>query len=507
MSAHHTGLRSFLSPQDALLFASMMEGFECVRRANVDLGTFSNSSASEKDRARQQLVCDVVQDLFSFSMRIKEDTLKQKGIFHQTMKERVEPELDALWKTLCHQIHQALTLFSAIISNMEVLNGFEDDPGLFWQWQLLYNSLSFEDDGANIHLLSSIVSEGNSILHFDAEKSEDVSVTRQSKMFSLAGTLGINLRDIVANVSSITSSVLEPLVFDERAQTVRVLVIGDSGVGKSTLLNRYIHGSFQLQNSTIGIVSRNGIKGSNVKFLDAGGKSEYASMIPSYYSRATALFIVFDVSKRLSFESIPLRVAEIRKNENAPKCIAVIGNKVDLKKRAVMHQEALDLCSSLNVAFLETSALSGKNVHRIGKIIDGFIDSSVSTLMSRLVYEKKFSSSFDGISSRQIQLGFLEKRGFYSKAFKKRWFALSADGVLCYYTDPSQSSLKGTIDLNHFEVISLYLDNDSDPDFWVQQSCIQLVSSKRRYRLKTDSPACAKQWKYLLQNFKLLEFV
>ena len=146
-------------------------------------------------------------------------------------------------------------------------------------------------------------------------------------------------------------------------------VVGDSGVGKSNILTRFTKQEFNLESkSTIGVEFAHKslhIEGKVVKaqLWDTAGQERYRAITAAYYRSAVGAFIVFDITKRASFESVDRWLRELRDQADPEIAITLVGNKTDLHHlRAVSSEEAHAYAEKHNMNFIETSALDSMNV-------------------------------------------------------------------------------------------------------------------------------------------------
>jgi len=149
-----------------------------------------------------------------------------------------------------------------------------------------------------------------------------------------------------------------------------VMLIGDSGVGKTCLLVRFKDNSFLAGSfiSTVGIDFRNkvvDVEGTNVKLQiwDTAGQERFWSVTHAYYRDAHALLLLYDITNRASFDNIRTWLAEIREYAQEEVVIMLLGNKCDVTEaRVVKREEGEKLAKEYNIAFMETSAKTGMNV-------------------------------------------------------------------------------------------------------------------------------------------------
>ena len=152
----------------------------------------------------------------------------------------------------------------------------------------------------------------------------------------------------------------------------KLILIGNSGVGKSCILQRYMKHTFEESyKCTIGVdflMKSIVINGQTVKLQlwDTAGQEKYKSMVSSYYRGANVALIVFDITNHQSFDSLPMWIENFYKNGPEQKNIILIGNKKDLANlRQVTQQEAEAFSETNNMMYFETSAKEGDNIEYI----------------------------------------------------------------------------------------------------------------------------------------------
>ncbi|KAL8717861.1 MAG: hypothetical protein Q9225_004947 [Loekoesia sp. 1 TL-2023] len=156
---------------------------------------------------------------------------------------------------------------------------------------------------------------------------------------------------------------------DEYDPRPSVVLIGDSGVGKSNLLSRFTRNEFNLDSkSTIGVefatrsiqVDAKTIK---AQIWDTAGQERYRAITSAYYRGAVGALLVYDISKHQTYENVQRWLKELRDHADANIVIMLVGNKSDLRHlRAVPTEEAKQFASENNLSFIETSALDASNV-------------------------------------------------------------------------------------------------------------------------------------------------
>jgi len=152
---------------------------------------------------------------------------------------------------------------------------------------------------------------------------------------------------------------------------IKLLMIGDSGVGKTCLLLRYANDSFSPTFiTTIGIdfkIKNVDIDGTRIKLQiwDTAGQERFRTITSSYYRGAHGIIVVYDVTDAESFNNVKQWLHEIDRYaaENVNKLL--VGNKSDLTaKRVVSTEQGKEFADSLGIEFLETSAKTSANVEQ-----------------------------------------------------------------------------------------------------------------------------------------------
>jgi Ras-related protein Rab-18 len=150
---------------------------------------------------------------------------------------------------------------------------------------------------------------------------------------------------------------------EEVITTLKLLVIGDSGVGKSSLLMRFIEDSFdEDQGPTIGVDFKStviDVLGNKVKLTiwDTAGQERFRTLTASYYRGAHGVIMVYDVTDRHSFDHITMWLNELEvyaTNGNIVKML--VGNKIDKGDRDVTQKEGVEFARDKSMLFIEASA-------------------------------------------------------------------------------------------------------------------------------------------------------
>ena len=169
-------------------------------------------------------------------------------------------------------------------------------------------------------------------------------------------------------IEEITSPITENIKEDLK---LKLILLGDSGVGKTNLISRYISNSFdENTRATIGVeffcknFRINKKRTIKVEIWDTAGQERYKAITSVYYKGAKGAFIVYDITSRKTFENIDKWIGEIKERTTDDVKLIIIGNKTDLNnEREVKSEEALIKYQDMDIPLIETSALEDTNVN------------------------------------------------------------------------------------------------------------------------------------------------
>ena len=163
---------------------------------------------------------------------------------------------------------------------------------------------------------------------------------------------------------------------------LKIVLIGDSGVGKTNLLSRFARDQFNPDSkSTIGVefaTKTLDIEGKTVKaqIWDTAGQERYRAITSAYYRGAIGALLLYDITASLTFNSLTRWLQELRENADSNIVVMLVGNKCDLQElRAVSKDEGVGFAQSENLLFIETSARDATNVQE-----------SFTTLITEIVH-------------------------------------------------------------------------------------------------------------------------
>jgi small GTP-binding protein len=151
-----------------------------------------------------------------------------------------------------------------------------------------------------------------------------------------------------------------------RSKSNKVVIIGDSNVGKTSLITRYVDEKFGETQPTISALHwMKNMNGIDLDLWDTAGQERFKSMIPMYYKGARAIILAFDVTCFKSFQNAEKWLNEIE--TNTKDCLIVlVGNKMDLvDSRTVSTEQIKIFCDNKKIHFFECSAKNDTNVNEL----------------------------------------------------------------------------------------------------------------------------------------------
>ena len=150
----------------------------------------------------------------------------------------------------------------------------------------------------------------------------------------------------------------------------KILLLGDSSVGKTCFLMRYTDNTFQeIHMSTIGLdyklknVQLDDGKMVKIQIWDTAGQDRFRSITKNYYKGAHGIILIYDVTSRKTFDNVKNWVAQIKEEVTDKVSIILVGNKIDdVDGRKVQTEEGQKMAKECGLSFFETSAKSGQNI-------------------------------------------------------------------------------------------------------------------------------------------------
>jgi small GTP-binding protein len=184
---------------------------------------------------------------------------------------------------------------------------------------------------------------------------------------------------------------------------IKLIIIGDSGVGKSSILSRYCDDEFSINHiTTIGVdfkiktveVNKKIIK---IQIWDTAGQERFKGITTSYYRGSGVVFIVFDISDEKTFDNLKYWLIDVEKycdQINKP-IVYIVGNKNDLI-RQVTYNDAKKFADTHGTKYFEVSAKNNSNINDVfNEILNDYLN-----LKSKLIKQKNIHIS-DGLTYKK----------------------------------------------------------------------------------------------------------
>ncbi|KAI9176627.1 hypothetical protein LWI28_005193 [Acer negundo] len=185
---------------------------------------------------------------------------------------------------------------------------------------------------------------------------------------------------------------------DDYDYLFKLVLIGDSGVGKSNLLSRFTKNEFNLESkSTIGVEFATKSLTIDAKVIkaqiwDTAGQERYRAITSAYYRGAVGALLVYDVTRHATFANVERWLKELREHTDPNIVVMLIGNKSDLRHLvAVSTEDAKAFAERESLYFMETSALDATNVE------NAFTE--VLTQIYKIVSKRAVEAGGDGATS------------------------------------------------------------------------------------------------------------
>jgi len=153
---------------------------------------------------------------------------------------------------------------------------------------------------------------------------------------------------------------------------IKVVLLGDSGVGKSSLVLRFVTDTFKpYSDSTIGasyMTKLINFENKAYKYMiwDTAGQEKYHSLAPMYYRNTQIAIIVYDITQKQTFLTVKKWIKELQHKGPPDVLIAIVGNKQDLEdRRKVSYNQVKAYADEINAFFIETSAKKNININEL----------------------------------------------------------------------------------------------------------------------------------------------
>ena len=155
-------------------------------------------------------------------------------------------------------------------------------------------------------------------------------------------------------------------------KSFKIMLLGDSSVGKTCFLKRYIDDTFQdVYLSTIGFdykykfITLEDGKKIKLQIWDTAGQERFRTIGKGYYKGAHGIILIYDVTSQKSFDSIKTWLNEIKSEASNKVCVFLVANKIDIEDRLISREDGEEIAKNNNLEFYESSAKDNINVSEV----------------------------------------------------------------------------------------------------------------------------------------------
>ena len=208
--------------------------------------------------------------------------------------------------------------------------------------------------------------------------------------------------------------------YEKENYKIKLIVLGDSGVGKTNIINRYVKDTFIANTrATVGVeffiktfrVNNDVIK---LEIWDTAGQERYKSITSAYYKGSRGALLVYDITRISTFDDIEKWMNEICEKVKGPLKLMLIGNKSDLiNDRKITTEMALEKAKILNLPLMETSALNSDNIQKV-------FENILIEIYKEFKKEKEKDKNFLSDKSSGIKLDIEEQKDIEKETENKK---------------------------------------------------------------------------------------
>ena len=192
-------------------------------------------------------------------------------------------------------------------------------------------------------------------------------------------------------------------MYSDVLTTLKILIIGESGVGKSSLLLRFTDGTFDPEiGATIGVDFKEktvDIDGNRMKLAlwDTAGQEKYKAIIRAHFRRAAGALVVYDITNETSYNNVQNWIKELKENADEDVVIMLVGTKLDIvlknrSRRKVTREEAKIFADKHQMLFEETSSVQN---HKVSDCFENLLQEIYDNRNSK--YEKPEHNNEHGV--------------------------------------------------------------------------------------------------------------
>ena len=158
---------------------------------------------------------------------------------------------------------------------------------------------------------------------------------------------------------------------NSKSDFINIITLGESSVGKSSIINRYVENNFDYNFvSTLGVDFRKkniNINGEDIrlKIWDTAGQEKFRSIQKQYYRNSDGILLVFDVTKFETFNVLEEWINSIKNQTSNDIIVVLVGNKIDLNNKVISDDDIKNFANDNKFKYFLTSAATGKNINEV----------------------------------------------------------------------------------------------------------------------------------------------
>ena len=158
---------------------------------------------------------------------------------------------------------------------------------------------------------------------------------------------------------------------NSKSDFINIITLGESSVGKSSIINRYVENNFDYNFvSTLGVDFRKkniNINGEDIrlKIWDTAGQEKFRSIQKQYYRNSDGILLVFDVTKFDTFNVLEEWINSIKNQTSNDIIVVLVGNKIDLNNKVISDDDIKNFANDNKFKYFLTSAATGKNINEV----------------------------------------------------------------------------------------------------------------------------------------------
>ena len=183
--------------------------------------------------------------------------------------------------------------------------------------------------------------------------------------------------------------------------SIKVILIGDSRVGKTSLIEQYINKQFSEEHITTVTAGdkfykevKVGGKTIKLEIWDTAGQDRFRAITKNYYKGSHGIILIYDITNTQSFENVKTWVNQIREEASSNVIIYIAGNKVDMEdERKVDRDDGEKLAEELGFPFVETSAKNGININETFEDLVERIDKVYGNVPQKPIKNKLYKAN------------------------------------------------------------------------------------------------------------------